>query len=300
MKILTTVVGSYPANIGLSAHLKGLYYHEDIYKKAIEDCVKDQLSAGIDIISDGQCRDDMIKQFTKKLKGIRVSERSEIINKIEFIEPITFEDIKYAKKIIQKNRKVGIKGIVTGPYTLASSCIDKYYNNREKASYDFAIALAMEIKKIEKEVDMVQIDEPYFSVEYPSYGRDLIESMINKVKKPIALHVCGDIADIFKNLIEYKVDVLDHEFAKKPELINVIKGYSFKQKIGFGCVRSDDENVEDVETIKKRIEKIISILGEEKIYIDPDCGLRNLPREIAYKKLCNMVKARNLICKLSE
>jgi len=108
------------------------------------------------------------------------------------------------------------------------------------------------------------------------------------------LHVCGDVSEIFERLTKYDVDFLDHEFAANPSLLEKIANYSFEQKIGYGCVKSNDEKIESVDEIARNIEKAVKIIGEEKIILDPDCGLRNLPRETAYQKIAKMVEARNL------
>ncbi len=105
----TTVVGSYPVVPG-----RGLAGMFDPLRHAAKTAVEDQLLAGIDVISDGQVRGDMIRTFTSRLPGIR---GQEVIGRVQSADhPITLSDTKYA---LTRHRLV--KGIVTGPSTLASS-----------------------------------------------------------------------------------------------------------------------------------------------------------------------------------
>ncbi|MBU0894911.1 MAG: methionine synthase [Nanoarchaeota archaeon] len=297
--IETSVVGSYPIPITIK-HIRNAQENKtswsEFFLPHIKKAVEDQLSAGIDIISTGQVRTDMISEFTRRISGIKeIKGEKYIISKLKFVKPITLYDLVYAKNLIPKNKK--IKGILTGPYTLSKTCKitrDSGYKNIEELAFDFAEILNKEAKAIEYEVDNIQIDEPMFSIEYPEYGKKLISIVRKEIKKPIALHVCGDVSKIFEKLTKYQVDILDHEFVANPELINQISKTGFSQKIGYGCVNSYDGRIESVEEIVKNIEKAVKVFGEDKIILDPDCGLFGLGlRKIAYQKLENMVKARN-------
>ena len=141
-------------------------------------------------------------------------------------------------------------------------------------------------------VDILQIDEPFFSVEYPEYAGTLADAIFAGVDVPRALHVCGDVGQIFEKLVELPVAILDHEFAAHPDLIDIVSGFDFKQTIGFGCVRSDSSEVETVPEISERVKRGIDSIGKSKMMLDPDCGLRHLSPEVAKLKLQNMVKAK--------
>jgi len=255
----------------------------------ISNAVNDMLNAGIDIVSDGQTRDPMIQIFTRKLKGCRIRGRTEIVDKIEYKNNITIDDQKYVKSLIPK--KTQLKGLLTGPYTLTKSCIDMFYNDEKNLAYDFAKALAEEAKNLQNIVDIIGIDEPFFSNFMPEYAKDLIEIIVRKIKCPITLHVCGDVSNIVPDIFDMPVDILSHEFKASPFLLNVFNKYSFSQKICLGSVRSDDSTIESVEEIESHIKKALDIFGNKVIQISPDCGQRNLSRDIAYQKLRNLVLA---------
>ncbi len=305
--IKTTVVGSFPSRPSGKAFMESYRENTDPFMASLEDAVNIQISSGIDIISDGQTRNDMIKLFVTKLKGIRMKARPVVIGPVEFISPITLGDLRLARKVA--GGRAQLKGIITGAYTMASSCIDEHYGNLEELSFAFADALAQEAKAISGIVDVIQIDEPFFSVDHPEYSVELVDIILKGVgggtgtetltgntgKVETALHVCGDIGPVFDRLAEMKVDILDHEFATHDGLADLVADHDFPQRLGFGCVRSDVNEAENVDVIKERIKKGLDLFSESKLLLDPDCGLRQLDRPVAIQKLRNMVEARNLV-----
>ena len=140
-------------------------------------------------------------------------------------------------------------------------------------------------------VDIVSVDEPFFSNNIPEYASALIEIVTKNLTCPIRLHACGDVSKVISNIIELPVDILSHEFKASPYLFDSFKNFSFPQKICLGCVRTDDVKIESVDEIKEHIKKGIEIFGEKIIQLSPDCGMRLLPRNVAYQKLINLVAA---------
>jgi len=231
----------------------------------------------------------MIGIFTRKLKGCRIRNRTEIIGKIEYDNPITIEDQIFLRSIIPKN--IQIKTALTGPFTLTKSCVDLFYNNEKKLAFDFANALKEEAEKLQNYVDYISIDEPFFSNYIPEYAKELISIITKNLKCPTTLHVCGDVTKIIPELIEIPVDILSHEFKASSFLFNRFKDYSFKQQLCVGSIRSDNPQIESVEDIYNHIEKALKIFGNKVTQISPDCGQRFLPQEIALKKLRNLALA---------
>ena len=289
----TTVVGSLPVSPSRDELIKTYKNGEDPYLDSIRECVKLQQGAGIDIISDGQTRNDMIRMYTTKLSGIRMRQRPVIINEIEHRGGITLDDQRFVRSIMKG--PCLLKGIITGPHTLASSCVDEHYGSQEKLALAFAEALNKEARLLDRVVDMLQVDEPFFSVEFPEYAKEIVEIALAGVSKTTALHACGDVSQIFDRLVEMNVDVLDHEFAAHPELLDTVGDVDHDKIIGYGCIRSDIDSVEDVDTILERIKKGIDCIGHEALLLDPDCGLKHLSLDVALGKLENMVKARDVI-----
>ena len=288
--VKTCVIGSYPVTIDSMDIIHQYYNQKEItWNPYISSAVKDMLDAGIHSISDGQTRDPFIQIFTRKLQGCRVRDRTEIVDKIAYKNPITVNDQHYVKNMLPKDKE--LIGVLTGPYTLSQSCIDTFYNDEKQVAFDFAYALHEEAKALQQYVDMISIDEPFFSNNFPEYAQDLIEIIIKNIRCQTRLHVCGDVSSIIADLLEMPVDILSHEFKASPKLLDAFKQYSITKKICLGCVRSDDLSIESVEEIGRHIQKAQDVFGDYIVQIAPDCGQRLLPRDIAFMKLKNLVTA---------
>ncbi|WP_298665706.1 methionine synthase [uncultured Methanofollis sp.] len=281
----TTVVGSYPVVKagGLRSLLNPLH-------GAVETAVADQLRAGVDIISDGQVRGDMITAFVSRLPGIR---GQSVIGRIEPPDkPLTVADTKYALSMHPK-----VKGIITGPSTLAHGLRIETpaYRGRDEVVLDLAQALASEARALQAAgVTMVQIDEPIFSTGAAdlAVGRQAVDLITSVLRIPSCLHVCGNLESAVDDILKIQVSVLDFEFSENRGNLDLLSSKDLKGRpVGYGCVASADPGVESVETIEKRIARGIDVFGAENMLIDPDCGLRMLERDVAYGKLSTMVKA---------
>lgn len=270
--------------------MKGYFDQTEIsWERYIDSAVSDMVKAGIEIVSDGQTRDPFVNIFTRKLKGCRIRERTEVIGKIEYVSPITVEDQEYVKKLIPKDR--GLIGLLAGPYTLAKSSVDLFYNDKKELAFDFAKALAQEAKLLQKYVDIISIDEPFFSICMPEYGKELISTITKGLSCPIRLHSCGDVSNFIPEFLEMPVDVLSHEFKALPKLFESFKEFEIKKNICLGSVRSDNQRVETVDEITNHIKIGMDVFGDKIVQLAPDCGQRVLPRDVAFQKLKNLVIA---------
>ena len=294
MKPETTVIGSYPVKYDNMDFMNSYFEEKEVsWNKYVDDSVADMVNAGINIVSTGQTKDPFVHIFLRNIGGCRIRERPEVIDKVRYIGPITVDEIKYAKTLLPDKTK--IMGLLTGPYTLAKSCVDLFYNDYEKLAFDLANVLNQEAKNLEKHVDLISVDEPFFSVDFPQYGKELLEIIFKDVAVQKRLHVCGDVSSIVSELLEMPVDILSHEFKASPKLFDSFKEYSLSKNICLGSVRSDDKRVESIEEISKHIKKGIEVFGEKIIQLSPDCGLRMMPRESAFQKLTNLVKAGGIV-----
>jgi 5-methyltetrahydropteroyltriglutamate--homocysteine methyltransferase len=281
----TTVVGSYPPVEG-----RGLRSLLDRHRTALETAVADQLRAGIEIISDGQVRADMVSAFADRLPGVR---EGRVIGRIELpAHPITVDDVRYAR-----SQAPYVKGILTGPTTLAHALhLDTHvYRDRGELALDLAAVLAAEARALAAVgVCMLQIDEPILSTGAadPAAAAEAVGVVADGLPVPVALHACGPVAGMIDALLRYPVQILDLEFAGHPGNLEVLGSRELGEKrIGLGAVVSSSDEVETVETIRARVERGIEAFGPERLLIDPDCGLRMRSREAAFSKLSRMVEA---------
>lgn len=303
--VITSVVGSFPAEEGLdrAEALAGFYAGRpvDPFEDALRDAVESQVAAGIDWVSDGQVRADMITLFSAHIPGMKVADgRTTVVGTIEPpARSITRGDLLMAKRFAGDRARV--KGILTGPSTLALSCAvaDGYRDERDlQLVHDIARVLRREAEElVANGAVAVQIDEPFFSTGVDELTARLaaVDTIARGLAVPVAMHVCGDVSDLMGEFLALEhVTILDHEFAASPQVLDAISRDDLEgsgKRIGYGCVRSDDATVEDVPTIVSRIRAAVSKLGAENIIIDPDCGMRAFPHEVARAKLENMVKA---------
>lgn len=281
----TTVVGSYPPikGTGLSALI-------DPYKKAVQFAVAEQLRAGVDIISDGQVRADMVQTFVSKLPGINGNGVNGNVGISE--KPITVADTRYAL-----TQTKCVKGILTGPCTLAYALKinTPVYRNRKELVMDLAAALHSEAKfLVAAGVYMIQVDEPILSTGAMEMdvAKEALGIIFNGILTPSCIHTCGRLDTISSEWTRLPVDIIDFEYSVSPENLSDISRHDLRnKKIGCGCVKSSDPHVELVADIEKRIRTCVEVFGEKNILIDPDCGLRMHTPEAAFAKLKNMCDA---------
>lgn len=308
--MITTVVGSYPplprGPVSMSEKILSYFGLYDKYKSAIELAVRDQIDAGIDIISDGQVREGMVEIFANAIPGMAVEDNTpKIVGKI--LHPygsIAAEDLKYAINVsksvseeygLQQGKKLengvkGVKGIITGPSTLVfSSRMDGFYSKKEDAIIDLAYALKREAEYLEEAGAVyIQIDEPFISTGMVDIkvAKKAVEIVTESLSIPKALHVCGDVTEIFDKLLKFDVDIIDCEFAGIPKNRKALENINLNgKKIGFGCLDNKTDTIESKEEVEKLVKKAIDLVGRDNLIIDPDCGMRLRSREAAFSKL---------------
>ena len=301
----STVVGSFPVEEKSASSTKDkllkVFGAYDSFKESIKDSVISQLDAGVDIISDGQVRGDMVSIFTEYIPGMKIEDgNTVIVSKIKNpIQEISIKDLQYAKKLMKDYYGgnipdgKGVKGIITGPNTIIhSSRIAGFYKSKEDAIIDLAHSLKHELDAIERKVEPVyiQIDEPFLSTGMVDMktAREAIDILHDGMNVPLAMHVCGILSDAFKDISRFNVEILDFEFAGNNVNLDVLKkNYSLvsNKKIGFGCIDSSVNTVDDVSNVDELVSKAIDIVGRDNLLLDPDCGLRRAPVDVAFSKL---------------
>ena len=310
----STVVGSFPSEESSPANFKEKLLNSfgsyDPFKEAIKSSVIAQLDAGVDIVSDGQVRGDMVSIFTNYIPGMKIEEGNTfIVGKIRnSTQEISIKDLQYAKKVMKDYyggkipEEKGVKGIITGPNTIVhSSRITAFYKNKEDAIIDLAHSLKYEADAIAKKVrpDYIQLDEPFLSTGMVDMktAREAIGIIKDGLEVPLAMHVCGILSDVFVDIAKFDVDILDFEFAGNNVNLGVLeKNASLlaNKKLGFGCVDSSVNEVDDIADIENLVTKAIDIVGKDNLILDPDCGLRRAPKDVAFEKLrlMNQIKEK--------
>lgn len=298
----TTVIGSYPVLASQSLIDQYRTFSEDLedpIKTTIQFSVRDFLSAGIEYPCTGQTRDSFIRLFLdpEHVGGIRKNGSETVVTgKLKRKSPIRLADVETAKQLVPSY--YGFKEPVTDPYTLARNCRVEGSVYGDLKELAFAIGKEIvrpELESIQKYVDYLQLDAPYYSFEpFKDYVKDLYEEMLSGIKVPVVLHVCGDSFSVFRELTKLKVDVISLDFTYSDRLLDEVGKMNFDQEIGLGCVNTGNLTIEPVKTIASLIKRVISKAGEDKIrFVHPSCGERNLPLDTAYQKNVNLTLARN-------
>jgi methionine synthase II (cobalamin-independent) len=298
MPIEKTVVGSFPKS-------------DSPLEEAIREIVDLQLYYGIDLITDGEQRSNMIQYFeqipgTERLgDGLRIVGKIEPMKRDKIDEFYKIKDYKTVKSILESQGKedVKIKITITGPMTLGTLCAltdmestSEHYDLEDEATLysDFSHALSPLAQRALNIGAHVQIDEPLLST-----GRVSLESTKKILKdfasrlpsfsieeEKVSCHVCGSIKSVpnlYDVLLDSDIPILSLGFSgeEEKENLGIISRVSLEEhskKLGVGFI--SNVNVEDEGTIIKRYRKIEENAGRENIrYIHPDCGFRLTPPE---------------------
>ncbi len=280
---------------------------EEVYQKTIKRVIKEQEEAGVDLITDGQIRwDDPITPFAKNIHGIEIGgllrffdnnvyyRRPLIRSKLRFADYSVVEEFKFARA----NSRKEVKQVLPGAFTFARLSVDEFYQDEERLVLDLAGILHKEAEKLSQEgARIIQIDEPAlcFHPDKLKLVEGSLKVLTEGLKSKIALYLYfGSIKDLVPALFELPVDIIGVDVVSKKENLDLLLEYNdAKKEIGVGCVDARNTRMESQSELWTIFEKITKKIPEEKIYINPSCGLEFLPHAQAQKKLKNMVRAVN-------
>ncbi|HZP76739.1 MAG TPA: uroporphyrinogen decarboxylase family protein [Pseudolabrys sp.] len=329
----TTLVGSYPQPDWLIDREKlskqvprvrmDLWLVDDAHLEAKQDeatllAIKDQESAGLDIITDGeQRRESYSNRFATALAGVDIDNPGTTINrsgkpipvprvtgKITRKRPVEVRDVEF----LRANTKHPIKMTVPGPFTMAKQAQDDFYKSEEAMALDYAAAVNAEIKDLfAAGADIVQIDEPWMQ-QHPdkarAFGLKALARALDGVNGTIAIHLCFGYAAVvhekpagYSFLAELegaKVDQVSIEAAQPKLDLKVLRELPSKTII-LGVIDLSTKEVETPEKVAARIRKAFEHVPPERIVIAPDCGMKYLPREVAFGKMKAMVDGTAMV-----
>jgi 5-methyltetrahydropteroyltriglutamate--homocysteine methyltransferase len=280
--------------------------------------IKAQEDAGLDIITDGEIRrESYSNRFATALEGVDVDnpgtalDRSghpnpvpRVVGRIRRKHPVEVGDLEFLRR--HTTRKVKIT--VPGPFTMSQQAQIEFYASEEEAALDYAAAVNEEIKDLfAAGADIVQIDEPYMQArpeKARQYGLKALQRALDGVTGTTAVHICFGYAAIIHQrpsgysflpeLAGCSCKQVSIETAQSKLDCAVLDGLRGK-KIMVGCLDLSDMNVEMPETAAARIRRALPYVPAERIIVAPDCGLKYLPREIAFAKMCAMVEGAKIV-----
>jgi 5-methyltetrahydropteroyltriglutamate--homocysteine methyltransferase len=270
--------------------------------------IRDQERAGIDIISDGeQRRESYSNRFATALDGIDIEKPGTVINRsgrpipvprvvgpIKRRHAVELRDLK----VLRANTDRKIKATVPGPFTMGKQVQDDYYKDEEAVALAYADAVNAEIKDLfAAGADVVQLDEPWMQ-QHPDkarqYGLKALDRALNGVTGTVAVHLCFGYAAVVHDkpsgysflpeLEGSRAQQISIEAAQPKLDLAVLRELPSKTII-LGVIDLADKTIETPQIVAERIRRALAHVSAERVVVAPDCGMKYLPRPIAFGKM---------------
>jgi 5-methyltetrahydropteroyltriglutamate--homocysteine methyltransferase len=290
---------------------------EEAQNDATALAISDQERAGLDIITDGEIRrESYSNRFATALEGIDIDnpgtalDRSGHPNPVPRItgpiarkHPVLLDDVAFLRAHTSRATKM----TVPGPFTMCQQAQDDFYGSREAAAIGYARAVRGEIVDLfNAGADIVQLDEPYMQARPEAareYGLAALAEAIDGVTGTIALHICFGYAAIIHDrpsgysflseLAMASCDQISIETAQSGLDLSVLGRLAGKTII-LGVLDLSTDEVEAPELVRDRIRRAFPHIGADRLVAAPDCGMKYLPRSVAYAKLESLVEGARL------
>jgi 5-methyltetrahydropteroyltriglutamate--homocysteine methyltransferase len=279
--------------------------------------IRAQEEAGLDIVTDGEIRrESYSNRFATALEGVDIDnpgtalDRSghpnpvpRVTGKIRRRHPVEVEDLKFLRAHTNKM----VKMTVPGPFTMSQQAQNDYYPSEEEAAMDYAVAVNAEIRDLfAAGADIVQIDEPYMQARPErarQYGLRALNRALEGVTGTTAVHICFGYAAVIHQrpsgysflgeLSGCSCKQVSIETAQSNLDCSVLKSLPGK-KIVLGVIDLNDMSVETPEKVAARIRRALPFAKAADIVVAPDCGMKYLPREVAFGKMRAMVEGAKI------
>ena len=280
--------------------------------------IRAQEEAGLDIVTDGEIRrESYSNRFATALEGVDIDrpgtalDRSghpnpvpRIVGKIRRKHPVEVDDVRFLRAHTTKPIKI----TVPGPFTMSQQAQDDHYGSARDAAIDYAAAVSEEIRDLfAAGADVVQIDEPYMQArpeQARAYGLEALNRALEGAPGPTCVHICFGYAAVIHErpsgysflteLAGCRCDQISIETAQSKLDCAVLEGLPGK-KILLGVLDLSDMSVETAETVAARIRRALPYVRAEDVIVAPDCGMKYLPREVAFGKMRAMVEGARIV-----
>jgi 5-methyltetrahydropteroyltriglutamate--homocysteine methyltransferase len=331
----TTVVGSYPQPDWLidrdrlgerlppRVRARELWrvaepFLEEAQDDATRLAVHDMERAGVDVITDGEMRrESYSNRFATALDGVDLDDPGvaldrtghenpvpRVVGPIRRTRPVEARDVEFLRSITDR----GIKITVPGPFTMTQQAQNDYYSDDRSLALAYAEAVNEELRDLKAAgADVVQIDEPYLQAR-PEPAREYAIEAINRaldgIEGETVLHTCFGYAHIvhdrptgypyLRELAGCAATHLSLEAAQPnldPEVLRDVPD----KTIILGVLDLGSTDVETPDAVANRIRSALGVVPPERLVVAPDCGMKYLPRERAFRKLEAMVAGARLV-----
>ena len=319
----TTTIGSFPQTTEIrglrldfkQGRLDGNHYRTGIAEH-IKQAIAEQERLGLDVLVHGEAeRNDMVEYFGEHLDGFvftqngwvqsygsRCVKPPVIIGDVSRPEPITVEWAKYAQSLTSKP----VKGMLTGPVTILCWSFPREDVSRETIAKQIALALRDEVEDLEKAgIGIIQIDEPALREGLPLRKSDWaayltwavdafrLNAAVAQDDTQIHTHMCYcEFNDIMDSIAALDADVITIETSRSDmELLESFEEFEYPNEIGPGVYDIHSPNVPDVEWMEALLRKAAQRIPVERLWVNPDCGLKTRGWTETRLALANMVQA---------
>lgn len=320
----TTTIGSFPQTADVKANRTAFKKGEiteqeyiEFNKKKIAECVALQEEIGIDVLVHGEYeRNDMVEYFGENLDGYIFTEKAWVQSYgTRCVKPpIVWGDISRNKSMTvdwsvyaQSLTNKPMKGMLTGPVTILNWSFPREDISLKECAYQIALAIRDEVLDLEKNgIKIIQIDEAALREKLPLRKADWYSEYLDwaiktfrlthsgtKAETQIHTHMCySEFTDIIKAIDDMDADVITFEASRSDLLLlDSLKENNFKTEVGPGVYDIHSPRVPSVDEILTVLNKMAEKIKPEKLWVNPDCGLKTRGVVETKASLINMVKA---------
>jgi 5-methyltetrahydropteroyltriglutamate--homocysteine methyltransferase len=333
--IPTTVIGSYPqpdwlidrerlrSSLPPRVRARELWRVPEPYLAEAQDdatalAIADQERAGVDVVTDGEIRrESYSNRFATALEGLDLDNPAmvpgraggtnavpRVVGRVRRTRPVEIEDLKFLRARTDRTIKITLPG----PFTMSQQAYNEAYADEAELAMDFAAAVNEEVRDLfAAGADVVQIDEPWLqsrAEKAREFALPAIAHALANVPGTTALHTCFGYAHIVHDrppgypflaeLADCAADVLAIE-AAQPRLDPAVLAPLAGKTVIVGVLDLSDAAAETPEQVAERIEAALTVMPPERLQVGPDCGMKYLPRELAFAKLHALVAGARIV-----
>jgi 5-methyltetrahydropteroyltriglutamate--homocysteine methyltransferase len=333
--LVTTVVGSYPQPDWLidrerlgdrlppRVRARELWRVPEPHLEGAQDdatrlAVQDQERAGIDVVTDGEMRrESYSNRFATALTGVDLDNPGvaldrtghenpvpRVVGPIRRTRPVEVRDVEFLRAITDHRIKI----TVPGPFTMTQQAQNDHYADDRDLAIAYAEAVNEELRDLKAAgADVVQIDEPYLQARPEparEYAVEAINRALDRIDGETVLHTCFGYAHIvhdrpagypfLRELGDCAATHLSLEAAQPGLEAEVLREVPDKV-IVLGVLDLGDPDAETPEVVADRIRQALTVLSPDRLVVAPDCGMKYLPRELAFRKLEAMVAGARMV-----
>lgn len=324
----TTTIGSFPQTKEVRSVRRQFRRHEidqeqydDFIKGKIDDWLKWQEEAGLDVLVHGEFeRNDMVEYFGQHLSGYLFSKNAWVQSygtrcvkppiiwgDVKRRHPITIKWSKYA----QSQTKKLVKGMLTGPVTILNWSFPREDISLKESTLQLALAIQGEVLDLEANgIKIIQIDEAALREKLPLRKSDWYSEYLNwaipafrlvhskvKPETQIHTHMCySEFSDIIPAIDAMDADVISFEASRSNlEILDALKKQHFETEVGPGVYDIHSPRVPSVDEVETTINRILAKIAAPKVWINPDCGLKTRGVKETKASLTNVIAATRAV-----